>query len=287
MRTIDPIFVAPRFVGRSWGRYDLGDWCKAADRASEPIGEAWIFDAANASDRGPLGRSLAQSSSDMLGEVGRAPPKLRLVFPGEPTAIKSTAPVSLWHVLEPGDPPTIAASNTDVRHKPGQRIRAFEGASVPLAKGCVALEISSTFQPTNRLMSGPAIARLPSVSARTRATLFRDAALSVETWMLPQRSLVEPDGETCHVLVALTSGIAIDGRELRQGEAMFIPAWGRPLQIAGSRAKALVAYPDQTPTTIWRHVPGPDPVPGMLPKPEPVRPSAMAISLSPEPALAA
>jgi hypothetical protein len=287
MRTIDPIFVAPRFVERDWGRADLGEWFDGASRAHGRVAEVWAHDAANSTEQGPLGKRLTANNNDVLGDLGRAPPKLRLIFPNQPTTLKSTPPLSLWTVLEPGIA-SIAAGDADF-HRPGDRIRAYEGATVTFAAGSVALEVSSAFQPSNQSEEGPCLIRLPPVSARARATLFRDAALSVEVWKLPEWSRAVPDGETCHVLMALTPGVTIDGRTLRPGHAVFIPACGRPFDItsADASAKAIIAYPDKTPTAIWRHSPGPDPVAGQLPKPEPAQPGVRAVSNSLEPAWAA
>lgn len=278
MHPVDPIFVSPRCVERDWGRHDLGEWRKHAAPESGPIGEIWILDPANRTDDGPLGRRLTRDTSDMLGDLGRAPPKLRLVFPGRPAPIKSSAPISLWQILEAGEPAIIGNTDDCVPYRPGDRIRAYEGAMVSLAPGSVALETSSSFLPNNSPTAKPSIVRLPAVSARTRATLLRDAALSVEIWTLPALSQIEPDGETCHVLTALTSGVAVDGKELRRGEAVLVPAWGRRFELTGAGAKVLIAYPDARPTTIWRHVPGPDPVGGLLPKPEPPGLSVAAVS---------
>jgi hypothetical protein len=284
MRAIDPIFVTPRFVERDWGRSDIGEWGSSVVAA--PVAEAWLHDFANLTDQGPLGRKLA-ASSGMLGDVGRAPPKLRLVFPARTTSIRSTAPVSLWTILEPGS--ASLADDETAFHRPGDRIRAYEGAAVTFASGSVALEVSAAFLPTNHRREGPLTVRLPPVSARQRATLFRDAALSVESWMLPRWSRIVPDGATCHVLTALTSGIAVDGRVLVPGRAVFVPARGRPLDITADTigARLVVAYPDATPTSIWRHTREPDPAAGRLPKPCPSRPLAEAVSSFREPAVAA
>lgn len=285
MRAIDPIFVAPRFVVRDWGRSDIGEWGSSATVA--PVAEAWLHDFANLTEEGPLGRKLAASSDGMLGDVGRGPPRLRLVFPARTTSIKSTSPVSLWMVLEPGI--ASLAGDETVFHRPGDRIRAYEGAAVAFASGSVALEVGAAFLPTNDSREGPLVARLPPVSARQRATLFRDAALSVESWILPDWSRIVPDGETCHVLTALTPGIGVDGRALPLGRAVFVPAWGRPLDITADNvgAKLLVAYPDATPTSVWRQTREPDPAAGQLPKPCPYRPLVEAMSASREPAMAA
>ncbi len=284
MRAIDPIFVTPRFVKRDWGRSDIGEWGPAS---VGQIGEAWLHDAANATDKGPLGRKLAGTSQGMFGDLGRAPPRVRMVFPGRTMSIKSTGSVSLWTLLEPG-----YASYTDDEaafHRPGERMRADEGAPVTLAAGSVALEISSTFLPTNDGLDGPLVIRLPPVSSRTRATLFRDTSLSVESWLLPEWSRIVPDGETCHVLTAMTSGVTVDGRRLSPGQAIFIPACGRPLDVtaAGVGARVAVAYPDARPTSVWRHTPGPDPSAGQLPKPQPSRPNAEAVVPVGEHAIAA
>jgi hypothetical protein len=232
---------------------------------------------ANATEGGPLGRKLAANSRGMLGDLGRAPPKVRMVFPGRTMSIKSTGPVSLWTLLEPGT--ASLADDETTFHRPGDRIRAYEGAAVTLAAGSVALEISSTFLPTNDGCEGPLVVRLPPVSSRARATLFRDPSLSVESWLLPDWSRIVPDGETCHVLTAMTSGVTVDGRRLSPGQAVFVPAWGRPLDITAARVgdRVAVAYPEFRPTSVWRHTPGPDPAAGQLPKPPPSRPTAEAV----------
>ncbi len=260
MHKLDPIFVAPRLVERDWGRSDLGDWFKANRYAPAPVAEAWICDPSNATEAGSLGDRLARLTAPMLGDLGRAPPRLRLVFPGSDVILPSTSPVSFWTILEPGH-----RSGHAMSHKSGDRVRAYEGASVALAGGSVALEVSSSFQPANQPEDGLSLIRLPPVSARTRATLFREAALSVERWRLPAWSRLVPDGETCHVVVALTQGVRVDDRCLQPGEAVFVPAFGRAIDIAAQgQAAALVAYPDTRPTSIWRHTPGPDPEPTLL-----------------------
>lgn len=260
MHKLDPIFIAPRLVERDWGRSDLGDWFKAKRCAPTPVAEAWICDPSNATEAGSLGDRLTRLTAPMLGDLGRAPPRLRLVFPGGEVILPSTSPVSFWTILEPGDRSGRAPS-----HKPGDRVRAYEGACVALAGGSVALEVSSSFQPANQPEDGLSLIRLPPVSARTRATLFREAALSVERWRLPAWSRLVPDGETCHVVVALTQGVRVDDRFLQPGEAVFVPALGRAIDIAAQgQAAALVAYPDTRPTSIWRHTPGPDPEPTLL-----------------------
>lgn len=262
MRKIDPIFATPRVVQRDWGRGDLGQWSGLGRNAIGQVGEILISDvAASASDR-MLRR--AQDSQAVLGDLGRAPPQLRLVFPGRDVTLPSSAPVSFWTLLEPGSP----------LRRAGERIRAYEGAEVLLPSGSVALEVSATFLPRNRPAEAPSLIRLPPISRRTRATLAREDALSVEMWTLPPSSQLTPDGGTCHVFMPLTHGVVLDGKMLQPGEAVFLPAWGRTVALAAEHpvAKVVVAYPDRAPTSIWRHVPGPDPMPGLLPRPQPLAP---------------
>lgn len=277
MPKLDPIFVMPRSVLCEWGRDDLGAWSPLARKAQAPVGEIWLQHAANATDAGVLGRQLSANGRAMFGDVGRAPPRLRLVFPGRGVEIPSTAPLSVWTMLEPG------CQTGPLKRRRGERVRAYEGAVVRLPAGSVALEVSSAFQPRNEFADEPSLSHLPPVSKRTRATLMREDALSVEKWTLPERSWLSPDGETCHVIMALASGIALDGRQLRMGETAFIPAHGRAVDLTASQcgAKIVVAYPDGTPTSIWRHTPGPDPAPGLLPKPEPWKPAVHSFARLP------
>lgn len=269
MQAIDPIFVAPRLVEREWGRADTGEWVHCPRHKPTKLAEAWLLDPSCASEGGPLGRRISRDVSGMLGDLGRAPPKMRLVFPGQETAIKPTSPLSFWTVLEQGQEAPPDPSRP--AHRTGERIRAYEGAEIRLAANCVALEVSASFQATNQPASRPQVIHLPPVSARARATLLREPGLSVETWSLPEWSRIVPDGETCHALVALGPGIRIDGRALAQGETVLVPACGRSLDVVASQrdVKLLAVYPDKTPTTIWRHTPGPDPSASVLPRPEP------------------
>lgn len=141
--------------------------------------------------------------------------------------------------------------------------------------------MSAAFLPRNQHADTVSTIRLPPVSRRIRATLAREDALSVEMWTLPPSSQLTPDGETCHVLMPLTRGVVLDDRLLKPGEVVFLPAWGRKVALAADHmaAKVIVAYPDRTPTSIWRHVPGPDPMPGLLPRPRPVAPITASASL--------
>lgn len=271
MRKIDPIFVTPRVVQRDWGRGDLGEWRRLAYDTSGPIGEILMSGVATGFSGAAPGRGRTWDSKAVLGDLGRAPPQVRLVFPGRDVTVASSAPVSLWTLLEPGSP----------LRRAGERIRAYEGAEVPLPGGSVALEVSAAFLPRNQHEDAGSMIRLPPVSRRTRATLAREDALSVEMWTLPPSSQLTPDGETCHVLMPLTPGVVLDDRLLKPGEAVVLPAWGRTVALDAEHAaaKVVIAYPDHTPTSIWRHIPGPDPIPGLLPRPQPAAPIAASASL--------
>lgn len=275
MREIDPIYVSQRPVQCEWGRDDLGEWGRLAPLVKGPVGEIWLHPGGNESNVEALGNRLSAGGVEIFGDIGRAPPRMRLVFPGGDVDIASTAPLSLWTILEPG------SDDRPDRWRRGERVRAYEGAAVRLPAGSVALEVSSAFQPRNRFADEPSLIHLPPVSQRTRATLMREDALSVEMWTLPERSWLSPDGETCHVIMAITSGVALDGRQLGMGETAFIPAHGRAVDLTARQvgAKIIVAYPDGSPTAIWRHTPGPDPA--LLPKPEPWKPAIDSLARLP------
>jgi hypothetical protein len=106
--------------------------------------------------------------------------------------------------------------------------------------------------------------------------------------MLPEWSRIVPDGENFNVLAALTPGVTLDGRRLAPGQAVFIPAWGRPADVTADNlgARVVIAYPHPAPTSIWRHTPGPDPAAGQLPRPQPSQPLTEAVE-APVPAMAA
>jgi hypothetical protein len=236
------------------------------------VGEVWIAHASNVSEDGRhLGEHLSEAPQDMLGDLGRAPPALRLVFAdAETDSLVSDAHVAMWRILEapPGafcEGRAGGASPNLLRCRVGDAFRLSEGARLKLRRGVTALEARSSFTPRNHADDKPALMRLAAETKAARTTLLRDAALSVELWRLPERSRLEPDGETCHVLMALSDGVALDGRALRKGEAVFIPACGRRLKLFGrGGAQVLVSYPDVVPTAIWRSAPEPDPAAAAL-----------------------
>jgi hypothetical protein len=154
-----------------------------------------------------------------------------------------------------------------MRCKAGDLFRVSDQVRLNFSRGVIAVEAQASFEPRNRVEKRPPIMRLKRETPQPRATLLRDPAMSVEIWRLPQHSRLEPDGETCHALMALTPGVIIDGRELVRGEAVFIPACARSIQLFGRGSEVLVAYPDVVPTAIWRVAPEPDPAAAALRRP--------------------
>jgi hypothetical protein len=202
----------------------------------------------------------------MLGELGRAPPTLRLIITDEPSdPIACDGPIALWRLLDCPLDAVInvyereAARGHDVRCRRGDLLRIDNSARLVFPGGMTALEIRATFSPSNRSLPARAHRILPASEKRHRTVWLRDPAMSVELWTLPEVSFVEPDGETCHVLVALTPGAAIDGEPLSRGDAVFVPAEAKRATLTGKGAQIAVAYPDLVPTQIWKH--------GRTPKP--------------------
>lgn len=263
----DPIFITPRLLPRTWGRTELKNWCERAPRPQAPIGEIWPLHPNNVTAEGEhLGALLTREPQVMLGDLGRAPPSIRLVFTGQSdSVIASEAPVALWRVLESGPDSALVVDGSGRRGRTrrmrctsGDLFRASDHAQVTFGAGVAALEVRASFTPKN---APAAPAFLPLIAPRSRddrVTWMRDAALSVEVWRIAGESRLTPDGETCHALMALSDGVAIDGRALRRGEAVLLPAEGRPVTLRGLGAQALVAYPDLVPTSIWRSGPEPD-----------------------------
>lgn len=264
--TLDPIFITPRMLPRRWGRSDLQDWCAGAPRPDGPIGEIWIAHPNNMTINGAhLGALISRDPATMLGDLGRAPPALRLVRTREPTdTLYSEGPVSLWRILQS---PLDGIARVDgatrrptrqIRCRRGDLLRSTDRVGLAFGADVAALEVRAGFAPTN--IDAPDMARLSPIETRKgRHTWLRDIALSVEAWTLPAESWLEPDGETCHVLTALSPGVALDGRPLVKGEAVFLPAHSRCVRLTGAGAQVVVAYPDLVPTDIWRQTHRPDP----------------------------
>lgn len=268
----DPIRLHPRFLPRRWGRKAIPAWCEGARRPPAPIGEIWIAHAHNAtSGGGHFGALLAESPQSMLGELGRAPPTLRLITTAEPSdPIIAEGPLGLWRILEaPLDAKVNIYGAEDapprtMRCRHGDLVRVGAGARLVFPGSVAALEARANFTPSNAPGAARAQKLLAAREMRHRAAWLRDPAMSVELWTLPKLSFLEPDGETCHVLMALTPGVTIDGHALNRGDAIFLPAEGRRVSMSGEGAQLVVAYPDLIPTEIWKH-------------PHPPRPAAMAL----------
>lgn len=289
MSEVDPIFIKPRMLPRRWGRDDLGEWCASAPRPGWPVGEVWIAHAANvAVDSAHLGAQLSGAPQEMFGDLGRAPPSLRLVFSdAETDPFVCDAHTTLWRIIDaPVGAQCEAGANGALpnllRCRTGDGFRVSEGGRIKFPRGVVALEARSNFAPRNHGEDRPRVTRLAPAPRSARSAWLRDAALSVELWRLPHESRLEPDGETCHVLMALTNGVALDGRVLAKGEAAFIPACGRSITLlGGGGAEALVVYPDVVPTAIWRCRPEPDPAAAALRRSAAYPPNAPADAVAP------
>jgi len=263
----DPIRLCPRLLPRRWGRNAAPAWCEAAPRPQAPIGEIWIAHAHNTtSDGAHFGERLAQAPQTMLGELGRAPPTFRLITTAEPSdPISADGPLGLWRIIEaPLDAKVIiydaeGAPPRVVRCRRGDALRVSAGARLVFPSGVTALEMRANFTPSNAPNAARAQRLLAATEKRHRAAWLRDPAMSVELWTLPKLSFLEPDGETCHVLMALTPGVMIDGEALNRGDAIFLPAEGRRVSMTGQGAQVVAAYPDLIPTQIWKHSHPPKP----------------------------
>lgn len=263
----DPIRLHPRLLPRRWGRERAPSWCADAERPSAPIGEIWIAHPYNTTSNGAhFGALLAQEPQAMLGELGRAPPSLRLVVTGEPSdPIQSDGPVALWRMLECPLDAVVNLYEADdgsvreVRCRRGDLLRTSERTRLVFPGAMTALEARANFVPSNQIESKRVQRVLAESEKRHRTTWIRDPAMSVELWTLPEVSLLKPDGETCHVLTALTPGVAVDGVPVSRGDAVFLPAEGRQATLTGKGAQVAVAYPDLIPTQIWMHTHAPKP----------------------------
>lgn len=264
----DPVFIAPRMLPRRWGREALGDWCSGLPRPPAQVGEIWSCHGANPGDEGqPLDALVRDDPNHMLGDLGRAPPSVRLVLTAEPTdPIEHDGRVTLWRVLEsPIDAAvTVASPNGRIRRMRGRRgdiLRVDGRMSLCFDADMAVMEVRPSFNPNNGAPRANPVRRLLASRERSeRQTWLRDAALSVELWTLPESSVIQPDGETCHVLTALTPGVCVGGRSLARGQSVFVPAQGRAAVLTGHGAQLMVSYPDLVPTNIWRHTPHPDPL---------------------------
>jgi hypothetical protein len=268
--SIDPIRITPRLLPRRWGRAGAPSWCANALRPEAPVGEIWIAHAHNMTDRGEhFGVLLRADPKAMLGELGRAPPNLRVVITDEPSdPIHVDAPLGVWGLLEsPLDGMLTLARGEErqtLRCRRGDLVRVADAGQIIWGPGITALEARAAFSPRNGSSDRPVRKLLAAREAGQRAVWLRDPALSVEAWTLPELSYLEPDGETCHVVMALTPGVSIDGAPLSRGEAVFLPAEGRPVTVTGRGGQVVVAYPDLVPTSIWK-------------RPQPPKPAALAI----------
>lgn len=205
----DPIGLRPRLLPRRWGREAVPAWCESAPRPPAPIGEIWIAHAHNmTSDGVHFGALLAEAPQSMLGELGRAPPTLRLITTAEPSdAILAEGALGLWRILEAPLDGQVNIYGGDrappraMRCRRGDLVRVGAGARLVFPASVTALEARANFTPTNTPGAARAQKLLAASEKRHRAAWLRDPAMSVELWTLPKLSFLEPDGETCHVLM--------------------------------------------------------------------------------------
>jgi hypothetical protein len=197
----DPIYVLPQMLFRAWGRADLGGWCAGAPKPDAPIGEIWTLHSSNSTKSGQrLGKLIANAPTEMLGDLGRAPPTLRLVLSAADTGALSSDAPALWRVLEARPTSTIEAVGAAEsggqpsrrRCNAGETYRVAAGGALGFGGGVVAVEARPNFRPRNADASTPPVARLAAVArARdddARVTLLQEPGLSVEVWTLPGRS---------------------------------------------------------------------------------------------------
>ncbi len=263
----DPIRILPRMLPRRWGRGSASSWCAKAQRPEGAVGEIWLAHPHNVGAGGVhLGAAIARDPQKMLGELGRAPPSLRLIVTGEPSdPLSSDGPVALWRFLESPLDGAVTLYESDqaqprqVRAKRGDLLRVPHEAKIVLPAGMTALEARANFAPNNQPSAERAQRLLAASEKKHRDAWLRDPAMSVELWTLPELSFLEPDGETCHLIMALTPGVCVDGEALSRGDAVFLPAEGRRAVLSGRGAQIVVAYPDLIPTSIWKtpHTPKP------------------------------
>ncbi len=267
----EPIFLTPRMLPRRWGRDELGDWCAGLPRPSARIGEIRSCQAANPTSTGSsLGALIQNAPEEMLGDLGRAPPSVRLVLTDEPTdALNLDGRLGFWRIIEsPLDRALLLSEGKRARRVRCRRGDLFriEGATrLGFDAGVAACEVRPQFLLENSPPPANPLRRiLAHRNTSARQVWMRDAALSVELWTLPERSVLEPDGETCHVLTALTPGACIDGAPIARGQSVFAPANGDACVLSGHGATLMVSYPDLAPTNVWRTTPQPDPGAGAL-----------------------
>lgn len=263
----DPFRILPRMLPRRWGRGAASSWCAKAERPAGAVGEIWLAHPHNVTSGGVhLGALIARDAQNMLGQLGRAPPSLRLLVTDEPSdPLSVDAPVALWRILESPLDGGVTLYESDrarprqMRARRGDLLRLAHEAKLVLPAGMTALEARANFAPNNQPSAQRAQRLLAASEKRQRDAWLRDAAMSVELWTLPELSFLEPDGETCHLIMAITPGVALDGEALNRGDTVFLPAEGRRAVLTGRGAQVVVAYPDLIPTSIWKTPHSPKP----------------------------
>jgi GGDEF domain-containing protein len=128
---------------------------------------------------------LADDPETMLGELGRAPPALRLAITAEPSdPIESHGPVSLRRMLEcPLDAGVNiyereGARPCQVRCPRGDLLRVSDGARLVLPEGASALEVRANFVPNNQPNTQRAQRLLAASEKKHRTSWLRDPAMT-------------------------------------------------------------------------------------------------------------
>lgn len=161
------------------------------------------------------------------------------------------------------------------------RVQAGDTLPVPagtvhaIGAGLVLLEVQDPVQVTYRLYDygrprplqveealaaadlGPARGSKPAVGL---AALFQEGRLltraprfALERHAIRDGLVVQPNGVRSHILVPLTPGVLLDGRELPRGTAAFVPAHGRATRLGGGGQASLAivhAGPDLSPCIL-------------------------------------
>lgn len=139
--------------------------------------------------------------------------------------------------------------------QPGDTVQVPAGTVHAIGAGLMLLEIQDPVDVTYRLydygrprplqveaalaVANLAAARVPEAAANTTdqfpggSVLARAPRFIAERRVIGQGLTLQPDGRRYHILVPLTPGVLLDGRELRYGVAAFVPACGRPVTLGG------------------------------------------------------
>jgi len=157
----------------------------------------------------------------------------------------------------------------------GDTVPVPAGTVHAIGAGLVLLEVQDPVQVTYRLYDygrprplqvdealavadlGPARGSEPVAGPAAQSLegrlLTRAPRFALEQHAIRDGLVVQPDGARSHILVPLTPGILLDGRELPRGTAAFVPAHGRVARLGGGGQASLAvvhAGPDRSPCIL-------------------------------------